>query len=102
MDLKDIYKELFELRAKWRRIGMELDLTPGTLDAFEYQYTNPDDLLERVLLEWLKKERANWTQLVGALRSVPVGETKLARQLEEKYCQKGWLPHLVNNRCKLS
>ena len=68
---------------------MELDLTLGTLDAIEYQCSKPEDLLEKILLEWLKRESANWTQLVDALRSVPVGETKLARQLEKEYCQKG-------------
>ena len=74
------------MRAKWRRIGVELNLTPGTLDAIEQRSQDPDDRMERVLIEWLNKGTATWRELVDALFSVPVGETKLSRQLERKYC----------------
>ena len=77
------------MRAKWRRLGLELDLTPGTLDTIEQRYSDPADRLERVLLEWLYGGSATWRQLVEALWSPPVGETKLARGLEEEYCLKG-------------
>ena len=89
-DLRVVFKELFQVRAKWRRLGLELDLTPGTLDSIELRHSDPADQLERVLLEWFKKGSATWRQLVEALWSTPVGEVKLARDLEEKYCQKGW------------
>ena len=85
-----VYKELFEVRAKWRWIGLEFDLTPGTLQSIEREYLRPEDQLYRVLLKWLNRGSATWRQLVEALRSPPVGETKLARELEENYCQKGW------------
>ena len=86
-DLRVVYKELYQVRAKWRRIGIELNLPPGTLDAIELVKTDPDYWLEKVLTEWLNKETATWRELVDALKSVPVGETKLAKQLEEKYCR---------------
>ena len=89
-DLKVVYKELFQVRVKWRRLGLELDLTPGTLDTIDQRYSDPADRLERALLEWLNGESATWRQLVEALWSAPVSEAKLARELEEKYCQKGW------------
>ena len=89
--LRVVYNELFEARAKWRRIGLELNLTSGTLDAIEQRNAVPGDRLERVLIEWLNKETATWRELVGALYSVPVGETKLAKQLEQKYCPGGKL-----------
>ena len=84
-----VYKELFEVRAKWRRLGLELDLTPGTLDAIEQRHLTPEERLERVLLEWLNRGSATWRQLVEALWSGPVSETKLAQNLEGTYCQKG-------------
>ena len=83
-----VYKELYRVRAKWRRIGIELNLPPGTLDAIEQKKSDPADWLEKVLTEWLNKETATWRELVDALNSVPVGETKLANQLEQKYCYK--------------
>ena len=91
IDHKVIYKELFEIRAKWRRLGLELDLTPEILDAIQQRYPEAEDRLERVLLEWLNKGTATWKQLVEALWAVPVGETKLAKDLEGKHCQQGWL-----------
>ena len=77
------------MRAKWRRLGLELDLTPGTLDAIQQRYPEPEDRLERVLLEWLKRGSATWRQLVEALWVAPVSETKLAKDLEGRYCQLG-------------
>ena len=75
------------MRAKWRRIGIELNLAPGTLDAVQLKNSDSAYWLEKVLTEWLNKETATWRELVDALNSVPVGETKLAKQLEQKYCR---------------
>ena len=82
-----MYKALFQARAKWRRIGIELNLVPGTLDAIQLMSLDPADWLEKVLTEWLNKETATWRELVDTLKSVPVGETKLAKQLEQQYCR---------------
>ena len=79
------------MRAKWRRLGLVLDLAPVTLDEIRQRYSEPEDRLERVLLEWLSGGLATWRQLVGALWSRPVSETKLAQEMERKYCQKGCL-----------
>ncbi len=90
-DIKIIYRALFEVRAKWRRIGLELDLTPGTLDAIEQAKANPSDRLEAVLVDWLRGATAatTWKQLIDALRSAPVGEIQLARKLELEHCSPG-------------
>ena len=77
------------MRAKWRRIGVELNLIPDTLDEIEQRSQDPADRMEMVLIEWLNKGTATWRELVDALFSVPVGETELSRQLERKYCMKG-------------
>ena len=77
------------MRARWRPIGSELDITPGTLDAIEQEYSKPEDRLYRVLQDWLNKGLASWRQLVQALWSKQVGDRKLARELEEKFCQTG-------------
>ena len=77
------------MRAKWRRLGIELDLTPGTLDAIQQRYPEPEDRLERVLLDWLNRGTATWRQLVEALWSCLVGETLLAQKLRNRYCPTG-------------
>ncbi len=85
-DLKLIYGALFEVKAKWQPIGLELGLTPGTLDAIEQMKINPSDRLEAVLLDWLLgATAATWEQLIDALRSAPVGANQLARQLEVEH-----------------
>ncbi len=89
-DLQLVYEALFEVRAKWRPIGLKLDLTPGTLDAIEQAKANPSDRLEAVLLHWLRVTvGATWKQLIDALRSALVGEIQLAEKLELKYCSPG-------------
>ena len=85
-DLRVVYEELYQVRAKWRPIGIELNLAPGTLDAIQLMSGNPGFWLEKVLTEWLNNETATWRELVDTLKSVPVGEKNLAKQLEEKYC----------------
>ena len=86
IDLKVICEELFEIRAKWRWIGLELNLTKGTIEAIEQRNQNPEDRLYRVVNEWLNKGTATWRKLVDALYSSPGGEKGLSRQLEQKYC----------------
>ena len=83
------------MRAKWQRIGIELDLTTSILDAIEQKSSDSAGRLERVLGEhWLSKGEATWRQLVDALYSVSVGETHLANQLEQKYCLEGRLSYI--------
>ena len=90
-DLKQVYKAVFDARAKWRRIGLELELAHGDLEAIDSRYRNPEDQLEQVLAKWLNRGEATWRQLSEALYSVPVGETALAKQIRVDHCQQGWL-----------
>ena len=92
-----MYNAVFEARAKWRRIGLELDITSGTLDAIDQRFSNPTDRLEQVLSSWLSKGSATWKQLVEALFSVPVGETQLSKQIQKKYCHQG-ISLLINRQ----
>ena len=73
------------MRSKWRQLGLELDLAPGTLDAIEQESLKPDNRLERVLHEWLNSGSATWRQLVEALESHTVNEKSLARKLRERH-----------------
>ncbi len=89
-DLQLIYGALFEVRARWRSIGLELRLTPGTLEAIEQTKINPSDRLMEVLHDWLRGTTiATWKQVIDALRSAPVGEIQLARKLELEHSSPG-------------
>ncbi len=104
-DLKVIYNEVYNERAEWKFIGLELNLTSGDIDAIERRPSHNRDIdkdrLMEVLQIWLSKERATWRQLIRALRSQTVDKEKKARTLEEKYCPQGRPPTLGYILCVL-
>lgn len=88
-DLGDLQEALFDIRANWNSIGLMLKISVGTLESIRYQYSSPADQLRETLKEWLRKdERQSWEVIVGILRSNSVGEPKLARDIEARYCQR--------------
>ena len=91
-DLKVVFNEVYNERAEWKCIGLELNLTSGDIDAIEQEYPSPKDRLMEVLKIWLLKEKATWRQLISALRSLTVDKGKKAQTLEEKYCPQGRPP----------
>ena len=97
LELKEVINAVYEVRAKWRRIGIQLNLTPGTLDAIEIEHSLVSDRFEKVLSDWLRAGSASWENLVIALWSTPVGEIKLAKQLGQKHCPQGCSMHTCNN-----
>ena len=83
-DLASVQRAVWEGRAKWYNIGLELGLTPGTLDAI--QLNNPHDTdrcFTVTLKEWLSSSelRPSWSDLSRSLRASPVGMGHLAEQL---------------------
>ena len=83
-DLAEVQRAVWEGRAKWYNMGLELGLTAGTLDAI--QQTNKhdvDDCFRAMLKEWLRKTEVlpAWNSLAKALRAPPVGLEQLAEQL---------------------
>ena len=89
LDLLVVMEELADVKVKWYNIGLGLGLDYGTLDAIKEQYQNShSDCLRDTLKMWLKADLSatQWTKVVKALRTKTVGERKLARDLEQKYC----------------
>ena len=75
---------MFDARAKWCDIGLELKIDPGSLDAIEKE--NPRDVqgcLREVLKKWLRRSHPKPTQgaLMKALESPLVGEGLLASMI---------------------
>ena len=86
-----MYDALFDVRAKWRQVGLALNTSPGTLAAVEQPYPDPADRLFYVLKHWLSEgsSSSTWRELINVLRQASVQETRLARALEEKYYPEG-------------
>ena len=87
-DLPVVMEELSDIRAKWYDIGLQLRLRVGTLDAIREQYDDPSHCLRETLKIWLKisPSPTTWKNIVEALRSLIIGEVRLATDLEQKYC----------------
>ena len=77
--------ELYDVRAKWRLIGLGLQIPPTDLDAMSGQ---PMERLQKSLSKWLNgiDPLPTWDALIAVLRSPVLGEEKKAQELEEKYC----------------
>ena len=99
-DLKDIINSVWEARAKWFHIGIQLSMNVSILEAIERNHHDQlDECLRTMLTEWLKQTdpEPTWEALVTALKNPTVGCGHLTDAIERTYCNKGE-PHL----CTLS
>ena len=87
-DLSEVRGVLYEARAKWYHIGVELKLSVGTLNAIRSEFSDTNDCNTEMCSHWLRRidPRPSWEALTKALESPPVGEGHLAQQLRDKYC----------------
>ena len=85
-DLKVLQEKLFDVSNKWYNIGLQLLLNADTLDNID---GSTQHCLREMLKKWLRKVNPypTWKAVVDALKSVVVGEEKLAQQLEDLYCK---------------
>ena len=90
IDLKNLYEDLIDIAHKWYDLGLQLEVTEGTLKTIKSD--NPENsqhCLRKTLSTWLKIDpRPTWQTLCAALRSRTVGAEKLASDLEVKYKQR--------------
>lgn len=87
MNLKMLVRMLHEVRAKWYDIGIQLDISTGTLDAIKVQNSESGSCLREMLNYWLrnKSKKAIFDALIEALASEPVGENTLAENTSHLY-----------------
>ena len=85
-DLTDVHELVYPARIKWYNIGLRLKLPVDTLDATERTRGDDGDHLRAILKLWLKRAAPTPTSeaLVDALKSSPVGESRLACDVEDK------------------
>ena len=79
-----VQRAVWEGRARWYNIGLELGLSPGTLDAIqETNHYNTDHCFTAILKQWLSRPELHPSlrNLARALKAAPVGLEQLADQL---------------------
>ena len=85
--LSIVREALFEARAKWEDIGIEL-LSKNDTDAIKKEKDNVIDCLTEMLSVYLKRSNPepSWSSIIAALRARAVGFGQLAQNLEQQYC----------------
>ena len=81
-----VAQELTAVRQKWLDIGQELGVQQSSLRYIHTNYSDPGDCLWRVLSMWFESCATSWKDIVAVLRTLCIGESHLADQLEAKYC----------------
>ena len=91
-DLGLLLEELQGVCDWWYNLGLQLGVSPETLDrmrdrVFWPHYHCPSDELREMLKTWLTtSDNPSWKTISDALRSPRVGANRLAGCLERKYC----------------
>ncbi len=80
-DMREVKSAVYDARAKWRAIGLELGISKDDLDCIEK--SDIDRCLEEMLALWLRRPRMNpsWESLVGALKSATVDRMDVAEEI---------------------
>ena len=74
---------------KWSDIGLQLDVPTFQLNVIEADTTGVKKQLQAMLEYWMNNATdplPSWEVLVNALKAPAVSESRLARELEDKYC----------------
>ena len=53
-NIKEVLDEMWDYRARWKFIGIQLHIDTGTLDAIEKDCKTVDDCLLRMIKGWLR------------------------------------------------
>ena len=82
-DLRRVQNTLWEARTQWYNLGLDLDISPDSLDSIELANAgNPERCFRAMLTKWLREhQRPTWNALAEALRSPSVGLSHLAEEI---------------------
>ena len=89
-DLRSVRDLVWDARAKWRVLGIELRLPVDDLDSIKGNYYDIGRQFTEMLALWLQLDPPpTWSALVGALRSPVVGCEELAKRVEREITDLG-------------
>lgn len=75
------------MSTNWYMLGLQLNMMAWTLDGIKLESHCSKYQLMEMLKDWLKTDNnPQWRTLINALRSKSVGASRLAGDLERKYC----------------
>ena len=82
-DIREVIEKVWNARAKWYHIGIELGISVHDLNAIKNgaNHHDIDSCFTDMLVIWLQQPRATWEALANALRSEPVGYPQLAESI---------------------
>ena len=84
-DLSRLLEEYHDYRAEWRAIGCSLNISQGDLNAIEKDYPrNCGDCFRAVLLQWLRNENRQETELEQAVEKVKLTYAQDHGELQPK------------------
>ena len=104
-ELNDVLRVLSDKAAKWREIGLSLNLSKGELDIIKADCSGARECLMEAISKWHSnaEPRPTWKALIDALKTPAVDESVLARHLEENYYPKvSTISTLGSAECKTS
>ena len=95
-DLVVVYEAVCPARARWDKIGAQLQIDDGTLECMERENKECEDCLRLMLEEWLSQIEPVpcWEAIVGAV--FYVGKEQLANSIRGEYCPQYTLPVKAN------
>ena len=87
-DVTDVACEILEVQTKSKTFGRVLGLPKFIVDSVHKQNSDPQECLFGVLDEFVKqvKPPPTWRVIVEALRNPLIGHSRLAQEIESKYC----------------
>lgn len=86
-DLGHVLEEVLDISAEWYNLGLQLCVRVGKLNSIRTEFNTTKDQLREVLNAWLSTSKnPSWKTLIDALKSRIVGASRLAGDLETKYC----------------
>ena len=85
-DLRKVQHILWEARTQWYNLGLELDITPDSLDSIEVANSGkPDRCFRAMITKWLREQqRPTWSALAKAVRCPSVGLSHLAEEIQKQ------------------
>jgi len=84
-----VFSALHSVCHKWLSIGLELDVTESRLKIIETDRLGSEERMRTMLDYWMNNATdplPSWKVLVNALKAPTVSESRLAKELEERYC----------------